>query len=32
MCLDCQEQRPMSEWIAGAAAGVGEVNGGMPVR
>jgi len=32
MCLDCQEQRPMSEWIAGAAAGVGEVNGGIPIR
>lgn len=32
MCLDCHEQRPMSEWVAGATAGVGVMNGGMPVR
>jgi len=32
MCLDCQEQRPMSQWVVGAAPGVGVVNGGMAVR
>jgi Zn-dependent protease len=32
MCLDCQEQRPMSQWVVGATAGGGVVNGGMPAR
>jgi Zn-dependent protease len=32
MCLDCHEQRPMSEWMVGAAPGVGVMNGGMPAR
>lgn len=30
MCLDCHEQRPMSEWAAGAAPWIGVVNGGHP--
>jgi len=32
MCLDCGEQRPMSEWIVGAYPGLGVVNGGVPVK
>ena len=32
MCLDCGEQRPMSEWVVGAYAGTGVVNGGMPAK
>jgi Zn-dependent protease len=32
MCLDCQEQRPMNEWIVGATPGLGVVNGGIPAK
>jgi len=32
MCLDCREQRPMSEWAAGAAPGIGVMNGGVGVK
>jgi Zn-dependent protease len=32
MCLDCQEQRPMNEWVVGATSGVGVMNGGAPAR
>ena len=32
MCLDCQVQRPMSDWVVGAYAGAGVVNGGVPVK
>jgi Zn-dependent protease len=27
-CLDCKEQRPMSEWVVGSYATVGALNGG----
>ena len=27
VCLDCQEQRPVSEWTVGAYAGVGMASG-----
>jgi len=32
VCLDCQEQRPMSEWTVGAYAGVGMSGGDLPTR
>ena len=32
MCLDCQEQHPMSEWAVGAYAGLGVVNGGVAAK
>jgi DNA-directed RNA polymerase subunit RPC12/RpoP len=32
MCLDCQEQRPISEWAVGSYAGAGVVNGEYPAR
>ena len=32
MCLDCQEQHPMSDWIVGAYAGAGIASGGSPAR
>jgi Zn-dependent protease len=32
MCLDCHEQRPMSEWAAGAAPWIGALNGGTPAK
>lgn len=32
MCLDCQVQRPMSEWTVGAYAGVGMTSGGLRAR
>jgi Zn-dependent protease len=31
-CLDCGEQHPMSEWVAGSFPGVGTVNGGHTAR
>jgi Zn-dependent protease len=31
-CLDCGQQRPMSEWVAGNPAGVGVLNGGYPAK
>ncbi len=31
-CLDCGEQHPMSEWIVGATAGLGVINGGIPAK
>ncbi len=27
MCLDCQEQRPLNDWVVGGYAGVGTVSG-----
>jgi Zn-dependent protease len=32
MCLDCQEQRPMNDWIVGAYPGLGVMNGGIPAK
>ena len=32
MCLDCQEQRPMSDWIVDPYAGMGVVSGSFPAR
>jgi len=31
-CLDCSEQHPINEWVVGAFAGVGTVNGGHGAR
>ena len=30
MCLDCQEQHPMNDWIVGVYAGAGVASGGSP--
>ena len=32
MCLDCQEQRPMSEWVVDPYAGHGVVSASFPAR
>jgi Zn-dependent protease len=31
-CLDCGEQRPIDDWAVGSVAGVGTINGGVPVK
>ena len=32
MCLDCQEQRPMSDWVVDPYAGMGVVSASFPAR
>jgi hypothetical protein len=32
MCLDCGEQRPMTEWAADAYAGMGVVSGSFEAK
>jgi Zn-dependent protease len=32
MCLDCEEQRPMNDWVVPAYASSGVLNGGLPAR
>jgi Zn-dependent protease len=31
-CGDCRRQAPMSEWVVPSVAGIGVVNGGLPIR
>jgi hypothetical protein len=32
MCLDCQEQRPINDWIVDPYAGMGVVSASFPAR
>jgi Zn-dependent protease len=32
MCLDCQEQRPMNDWVVPVYASAGVLNGSIPAR
>lgn len=32
MCLDCQEQRPLNDWVVPVYASAGVLNGGIPAR